>query len=237
MNIYIFAFIIIIMIIVAYFLYNSKSNYPSITPIPTIPKPTTKYLLTEQAIMLTFPGNYSTPYDRDIYSRLLNTNINRSILKTYPNSSPFNLNCYVLHTPVFLPDPINIQGKYFDQNTGEVIDNSIENQEYFDIIGAYFFINFKYLLNNTNDNDPNDPNDNITYYDTTKQIIMNSTDLFRIFTNLNADSSNNQSVKFSKGKRPSSLDEFVPKISMFLFYGLGINDISRYVYRNMLTSC
>ena len=235
MNVYIFAFIIIIMIIVAYFLYT-KSNYESIptapttTNIPTIPK--TKYLLTEQAIMLTFSGDYSTPNSRDLYNTLLNKNINKSILKKYPNSTdPFNLNCYVLHTPVFLPNPINIQGKYYDQSTQEVVDNSNENEEYFDIIGAYFFINFNDLLNNQTNNS------NVTYYDTTKQIIIDSNDLFRIFTNLNADNSNNQSKKFSQGRMPSSLDDFVPKISMFLFYGLGVNDVSRYVYRKMLTSC
>jgi hypothetical protein len=242
MNIYIFAFIIIVMIIVSYFLYtkfshSSSLNIPTIPTIPTItvtPKQTTKYLLTEQAIMLTFSGNYSTPYSLDIYNNLLNKNINKSILNSYSNSIPFDLNCYVLHTPVFLPNPVKRQGGYYDQTTGKVINNISENEEYYDIMGAYFFTNFNYLLNGINGTNGTPQ---ISYYDITKQIVIDSFDLYKIFNNLNADNTYNQLAVFSQGEMPTLLDDFVPKISMFLFYGLGVNSESSYTYKNLLASC
>jgi hypothetical protein len=238
MNIYILATIIIIIIICGYFFYKYYS--PPSLPLPTIspkftpsPLPTTKYPLTEQAIMLTFSNNnYTIPYSINIYNNLLNKNLNinnnRSILDTY-SSIPFNLNCYVLHTPVFLPNPVKRQGGYYDQITGKVVNNLYENVDYYDIIGAYFFKNFNNLLGNENYQP--------TYYDNTKEIVINNNFLVNIFNNLKADNTNNQLTLFSSGKMPSLLDDFVPKITMFLLYGLGVNNSSKYVYQTMINKC
>lgn len=228
--------IIIIIIIFGYFAYQKVyQNSPKITIPPTIytvkpvVMPSTKYPLTEQAIMLTFPNeSYTTPYSREIYNNLLNKNINRDILKTY-KSSPFNINCYVLHTPVFLPNPVKRQGGYFDQETNSVINNLDENTSYYDIIGAYFFQNFNKFLND----DSYQP----SYYDVSKRIVIDSESLVTIFNNLRANSNYNQSNFFSKGEMPMLLDDFVPKITMFLFYGLGVNVSSKYIYQNLIKDC
>lgn len=192
------------------------------------PKITTKYPLTEQAIMLTFPGNYSTPYSLNIFNTLLNNNINRDVLAKY-NWNPFDLNCYVLHTPVFLPNPFKRQGGYYDNQNGTIVNNLTENESYYDIMGAYFFTNFYNLLGD-NSYKPE-------YYDTIKQIVIDREPLIKIFSNLRADNSYNQFMFFTEGEIPEPLDDFVPRISMFLFYGLGVNSSSRYVYKNMLDKC
>lgn len=225
--------IIIIVIVFIYYYYknddtNDYTNY-TITPIPEIK---TKYPLTEQAIMLNFPkDDYTTPYSRQIYNSLLNTNLKKNelknVLNSYPNSTdPFELDCYVLHTPVFLPDTIKQQGKYVDSN-GQVITN-FENEEYYDIIGAYFFNNFNYFLGYDSQ---------VSYYDTTKQIIIEKNDLTALFNNLKADNSYQQSIIFIDLMMPANLDSFVPIISRFLFYGLGVNISSKYLYQNMLSKC
>lgn len=233
MNIYILGFIIIILIIFIYYGYYKYSS-PNITPlsIPTMPpfiQPTTKYNLTEQAIMLRYTGDYTIPNSREIFNSLLNKNINRSILSTY-NSSPFNLSCYVLHTPVFLPDPIKRQGSYYDQDTGLIVNNLTENIEQFDIIGAYFFLNIDKLVGQDNTCIP-------VYYDTIKKIVIDKTCLTNIFNNLRADNSYKQQDLFTGGSMPMLLDSFVPKLSRFLFYGLGVYDKSTYTYKNLLSKC
>ena len=232
MNRYVYILILIIIIIIILIYFYTKTSKPLITIPPNVllPKPKTKYLLTEQAIMMTFPKNYKTPYSTEIFNSLLNQNINTNILNSYPNSIPFDLNCYVLHTPVFIPNMVKRQGGYYDQSTGNAVNNLYENIDYYDIIGAYFFINFNNLLNANSDYD-------VSYYDSSKQIVIDPNYLIKIFNNLKADSSYNQSFLFSKGEMPILLDEFVPKISMFLFYALGINNTSKYVYKNMLDKC
>lgn len=225
--------IIIVVIIFVYYYYykNDYTKYTNlITPPPEIK---TKYPLTEQAIMLNFPKDYTTPYSIDIYNSLLSNNLNKSklknVLNSYPNSTdPFDLNCYVLHTPVFIPDKLTIQGNYIDQQKGKVISNLYEYEDYYDIIGAYFFNNFNYFLNYDSQ---------VYYYDKIKEIVIDSKDLTKIFSNLKADNSNNQSFSFIEGTMPITLDKFVPKITMFLFYGLGVNISSKYVYQNMLSKC
>jgi hypothetical protein len=225
--------IIIIVVIIFIYYYYYKNNYTKyinlMTPPPQIK---TKYPLTEQAIMLNFPNdNYTISYSRQIYNSLLNENLKKNelknILNSYPNSTdPFDLNCYVLHTPVFLPNTIKQQGQYVDSN-GQVITN-IENQDYYDIIGAYFFNNFNYFLGYDSQ---------VYYYDNTKQIVIEKNDLNTLFNKLRADNSYQQTTYFIDSAMPTTLDKFVPKISMFLFYGLGVNISSKYVYQTMLSKC
>jgi len=253
-----------------------KTNPPITIPTFTVkPRPITKYPLTEQAIMLSFPSSqYTTPYNQYIFNNLLVKNMSQSIVDKIPNNKDISLNCYVLYTNTFLPkvinnqvtqytlkpvlnnipnayDPLNdllynndpnanikIVDKY-DPNYYEnpqtlppiTIINIEENKEEYDLIGAYFFLKFKKFLEETPFKDcvP-------IYYDSIKKIVINKDCLVAIYDKIkghNVDDRNN----FISLSETMSLDDFVPFISKFLFYGYGVNENTTQKYKNLELTC
>lgn len=217
------------------------TNIPIETPIPTIKKPvftnpppiqrgSTNYPLTEQMIMLKFNKKYYTPYSQEIFNDLLQKNINQNITERFFKNNPnknLSLNCYVLYTNTFIPEQKRQQGSnlqisgsqnvYFED---EIIENVSDFPEDYDIIGAYFFYNIDKFL---------PPNSNclntIYYYDLTKKIVIDKQCLSYIYSNIkgNIENDNNNYFMFTNGEMPMDLDNFVPRISKYLFYGFGVN--------------
>jgi len=239
---------------------------PIIIPNITIkPRITTQYPLTEQAIMLTFPNSQYTnftKYDRNIFNNLLLKNMNQKIVDKIPQNKNVSLDCYVLYSNTFIPEVVNNQITRFTSspipdiynlldNPNYIIDNKYdinsyinpqtlppiilkveENKDEYDSIGAYFFLNFKKFLKGTRFE-----NCQPTYYDYTKKIVINIDCLTAIYDNIKGYDSKQRNFFTSLSLNPMKLDDFVPLISKFLFYGYGVNQNTIGKYKDMELTC
>lgn len=231
-----FLFVILIAIIgIGYYFYTKSitnsaptttiapiSSSPTVTavvkPLPTLPPfsivtpppVTTKYPLTEQAVLMTFtqPTSipYKTKYSQTIFNNLFTSqqkdDVIRRMYTDHKNIDTPSLNCYALYTNVFL---YPYQG--VDTYSAE-----------YDIIGAYFIMNLKNYIPDTS---------SISYYDNTKKIVISADILQQVMTYWNLKDSTNKFF-FSGGEMPMLLDDFVPRLSKYLFS----NYASLYTYVN-----
>ena len=210
----IFIIVVFISILIAGFYYYKKSTSsmpqtPSPTPlipkfVPVTPAPiTTLYPLTEQTILLNFqalPSNpYSTTYSKEIFTDLFTKQQTKDILVKMSNDGkkiyPPTFTCYALYTNVFT-------NSYISNMTPDPYAGS------YDVVGAYFFATLKNYLSPSSLS-------SITYYDFIKKIVIPADVLQEIMNYWNIDSKN--SFFFSGGEMPMLLDDFVPRISRYLF--------------------
>jgi hypothetical protein len=209
-----FAILIVIAIGVGYYFYTKtplpsppppvQSPTPSSTPtlppfvLPTPAPVTTKYLLTEQAILLNFPAAPGAPYKTfasqtvfdNLFKKQQNSNILTVMYKDGKSIDPPAFGCYALYTNTFT-------------NAYSGTDDTFSNE--YDIIGAYFITTLLSL-----------PNVSLKYYDNLKKILITSDILALVMTTWGLTNSTNRFL-FSGGEMPMLLDDFVPRISRYLF--------------------
>ena len=229
-----FAILIVIIAGAGYYFYTKTPSSPS--PPPTVASPTpssspptlpqfvlptpapvtTKYLLTEQAILLNFPAAPGLPYKTfasktvfdDLFKKQQNSNILSIMYRDGKSIDPPALGCYVLYTNIFT-------------NSYAGTDDTFSNE--YDIIGAYFITTLLSL-----------PNVSLKYYDNLKKILITSDILTAVMTTWALTNTTNQFL-FSGGEMPMLLDDFVPRISRYLFSNYAnrmIND-----YKNKKANC
>jgi hypothetical protein len=204
-------------------LYMFTLPPPTLMTMP--PTVTTLYPLTEQAILKTIKGNYSTPlYSNDQFNALFkslqsNYTIDR-LANSHKNAADYpDLKCYVLYTDVFISDNVR-DNKH---------DNYIND---YDIVGAYFFLTLK-DCNLT----PSEIS-SIHYYDIIKKIVIPDNVFAKITSYWNLVDKNTTTVATKDGtiEMPTAifmltnyktLDDLVHRISRYLF--------SNYKKRNLLS--
>jgi hypothetical protein len=210
-----FAILIVITIGVGYYFYTKTPPPPPPQPLaplsptpstptlppfvlPTIAPVTTKYLLTEQVILLNFPAAPGLPYktfaSQTIFDNMFKKQQSPSILtlmyKDGKSIDPPAFECYALYTNIFT-------------NAYSGTNDTFSNE--YDIIGAYFVMTLLSL-----------PNVSLKYYDNTKKILITSDILALVMTTWALTNPTNQFL-FSGGEMPMLLDDFVPRISRYLF--------------------
>ena len=203
----------------------TQTDTGSPNPTPTninspfaVELPTTKYRLTEQAILLNYTAPSGIPYETEasqtIFNKLFTSQQLPDVLKLMKRdgktSVPPTLQCYTLYTDVF--------------NYGYPGTDLYEYD--YDIIGAYFFLTLSGI--------PNIPSSPVTYYDYSKLLLIQKDVLKKAmaYWNLINPSGNayddymGPRFLFSGGEMPMLLDEFVPRISRYL--------LANYAKRNSL---
>ena len=210
-----FAILIVIAIGVGYYFYtktpppSSPQSPAPLSPTPSTPTlppfvlPTpapviTKYLLTEQAILLNFPASPGQPYKTfasqtvfdSLFKKQQNSNILSLMYKDGKSIDPPAFGCYALYTNIFT-------------NAYSGTDDTFSNE--YDIIGAYFITSLLSL-----------PNVSLKYYDNLKKILITADVLTLVMTTWGLTNPTNQFL-FSGGEMPMLLDDFVPRISRYLF--------------------
>lgn len=188
-----------VFVVVMYYKYASTSVIPY-TPLPSVitpsgepifVQPSTRYLLTEQAILMTFPpADGSVPNNliqssTILFEQLLLTQQNPLILSQLGVSTLTigNLPCYALYTNTF---------------------NGILDPSEYDILGAYFILQLKGYIGA-------ELLSTCSYYEPIKKIILPK-QVQSILTNLFQF---NPAITFSGTMM--DLDDFVPRISKFLY--------------------
>ena len=173
--------------------------------IPTIAPPlTTKYPLTEQAILINYAAQSGLPYKTEASQTIFNNLFTSQQLPAVLNAmkkdgktmaSTQSLQCYALYTDVF---------NYGYPGIGDPYKYD------YDIIGAYFFLTLKDI--------PGMPASPLSYYDTTKSIVISNNILTQVMTYYNLVNTpySNPRFLFSGGEMPMLLDDFVPRISRYL---------------------
>jgi hypothetical protein len=180
--------------------------------IPTVAPPLkTNYPLTEQAILLNYAAQsglpYKTPSSQTIFNNLFTSQQLPAVLsamkKDGKTASTQSLQCYALYTDVF---------NYGYPGIGDPYKYD------YDIIGAYFFLTLKDI--------PGMPESPLSYYDTTKSIVISNNVLTQVMSyyNLVNTSYSNPRFLFSGGEMPMLLDDFVPRISKYLLANYAIKN-------------
>ena len=211
-----FAILIVITIGIGYYFYTKTSSpsspqppsplspTPSSTPtlppfvLPTPAPVVTKYLLTEQTILLNFPAVPGLPYKTfasqtvfdNLFKKQQNSNILTLMYRDGKSIDPPAFGCYALYTNTFT-------------NAYAGTDDTFSNE--YDIIGAYFITTLLSL-----------PNVSLKYYDNLKKILITSDILALVMTTWALTNPTNRFL-FSGGEMPMLLDDFVPRISRYLF--------------------
>lgn len=224
--------------------YPSSSSTPSsISLMPTERPLTTKFLYTEQVIKSIFQAPEGTPYvtsfSEELATKLYKSNIKMETYERFKYIYPhkqITFPCYILFTNVFWPKNVTEQVNILDTSSGNYSQEAVNQYEdEYDLIGAYFFFNFyKYL----NENDKNNVEYKVSYYDSLKKIVIPKKSLIEIFNKIRPDdyNSNNYNL-FTLGVMPMSLDDFVPKISKYLYYNLRNNPKTAEIYTSWLNTC
>jgi hypothetical protein len=210
-----FTILIVITIGVGYYFYTKTPPSSPQPPAPLSPTPstptlppfvlptpapvTTKYLLTEQAILLNFPAVPGLPYktfaSQTVFDTLFKNQQNSNILSLMKtdgkSTNPPSLDCYALYTNTFT-------------NTYSETDDKFSNE--YDILGAYFITTLLSLQDVS-----------LKYYDNTKKISFSTDTLSHVMKTWGLTNSTNQSSFSAGGENPTLLDDFVPRISRYLF--------------------
>jgi hypothetical protein len=205
--------VIPIVVIILYLWYTrSKTGNkpPLVIPRLTIPVMTTtapiitNYPITEQVIILNYPNlnyPYTTKASQDIIDAkfaekqtpiVLNSMYGGQTNKTPP--FPPTILCYAPYTILFK----NAYQKGLDVFESE-----------YDIIGAYFFLTLSSI--------PNLPPDVVMYDDFTKKILITTDNLKKILDYWKCPDTNQSLISGLMLKGGMKLDDFVKRISRYLF--------------------
>lgn len=203
-------FIPIVVIILYLWYTRSNTKPPLVIPTLTIPVMattapiTTNYPITEQVIILNYPNPnypYTTKASQDIIDAkfaekqtpiVLNSMYGVQTNKTPP--FPPTILCYAPYTSLF-------------KNTYQ---KGLDVFEYeYDIIGAYFFLTLSRI--------PNLPSDVVIYDDFTKKILITTDNLKKILDYWKCSETNQFLISGLMLKGGMPLDDFVKRISRYLF--------------------
>jgi hypothetical protein len=207
--------IVIIVIILLYLWYTrskteNKPPPPLVIPKLTVPVMattapiTTNYPITEQVIILNYP-NSIVPYTTKASQAIIDTKFAEKQTSIVLNSMygsqsnkrppfPPTILCYAPYTTLFK----NAYQKGLDVFESE-----------YDIIGAYFFLTLSRI--------PNLPSDAVVYDDLTKKILITTDNLKKILDYWKCSETNQFLISGLMLKGGMLLDDFVKRISRYLF--------------------
>jgi hypothetical protein len=191
---------------------------------------TTKFPLTDLAIRATFtPSSDFKQVNIESFINLLNTKLSKEIIKKLIGTQSFVitsenvftfLDCYVLYTNVFTHP--------YDKNAGDVYSDE------YDIIGAYFIFQLPKYASSS----PGLFKNGCQYIQSIFSLILPKELLKNAVTAIGKSFLPGEDGFFVAGVvMPISLDDFVPRISKYLYNNFANNRQTSQLYYDMLQKC